>query len=184
MVLRKFISSALGGVERACIDAAIESGMCKWGGWAPGGKVSDDGEIPERYFNETVSGGLIESEEGRKGFARNKNIKNSDGILILRYTGSGIKLGKDLKSVISVARNQGKPYRIFDLNSNSTVVKSVEWICKRREACDEELDIRTVFVTGVSELHYPGTYNLAKRRITDIINQTYIHDRWKVKIWK
>ena len=48
MSLKKIISGAQTGVDRAALDIAIELGF-QYGGFCPKGRLAEDGIIPERY---------------------------------------------------------------------------------------------------------------------------------------
>ena len=49
----KIISGGQTGVDRAALDAALETGI-ECGGFCPKGRRSEDGIIPEKYPRETV----------------------------------------------------------------------------------------------------------------------------------
>ena len=44
----KIVSGAQTGVDRAALDAALESGV-EAGGWCPEGRMAQDGIISEKY---------------------------------------------------------------------------------------------------------------------------------------
>ena len=48
MPLRKIYSGGQTGVDRGALDAALEAGF-PCGGWAPAGRMAEDGLIPARY---------------------------------------------------------------------------------------------------------------------------------------
>lgn len=55
-VMWKIISGGQTGADRAALDAAIESSV-SIGGSCPAGRKAEDGEIPEYYGLQEISGG-------------------------------------------------------------------------------------------------------------------------------
>ena len=49
-VLEKIVSGGQTGVDRAALDAALAAGF-PCGGWAPKGRMAEDGAIPKRYLS-------------------------------------------------------------------------------------------------------------------------------------
>ena len=48
MLLKKIISGAQTGADRAALDVAIINGL-PHGGWVPKGRKAEDGKVPEKY---------------------------------------------------------------------------------------------------------------------------------------
>lgn len=76
MAVRRVISGAQTGVDRAALDVALELGI-PCGGWVPRGRIDERGRIPDRYPNlrETASADWDERTEA--------NVRDADGTLIL-----------------------------------------------------------------------------------------------------
>jgi hypothetical protein len=77
MLIRKIISGAQTGADRAALDFAIKSGI-PHDGWVPKGRIAEDGIIPEKYnVHESPS----------KDYKRRTelNVLHSDGTLILTH---------------------------------------------------------------------------------------------------
>ena len=77
MTLKKIISGGQTGVDRGALDAALEAGF-PCGGWAPAGRIAEDGPIPARYpLAELPRGGYEERTL--------KNALDSDGTAIFYF---------------------------------------------------------------------------------------------------
>lgn len=71
------LSGGQTGVDRAALDAALETGA-PCGGWCPEGRLAEDGPIPERYpLKELPYAGYEERTL--------QNIRDSDGTLIVHF---------------------------------------------------------------------------------------------------
>ncbi len=69
------VSGGQTGVDRAALDAALAAGI-PCGGWCPGGRMAEDGPIPEHYpLTEIPGSGYIERTRA--------NVADSDGTVIL-----------------------------------------------------------------------------------------------------
>lgn len=67
------VSGGQTGVDRAALDAALAAGI-PCGGWCPGGRMAEDGPIPEHYpLTEIPGSGYIERTRA--------NVADSDGTL-------------------------------------------------------------------------------------------------------
>jgi len=75
MTLKKVISGGQTGVDRAGLDAAMESGIPA-GGYCPKNRKAEDGAIPERYP-------LKELDTDEYFVRTEKNVVESDGTLII-----------------------------------------------------------------------------------------------------
>ncbi|MEM9257104.1 MAG: putative molybdenum carrier protein [Pseudomonadota bacterium] len=71
----KIVSGGQTGVDRAALDVAQELGMAA-GGWAPAGRLAEDGRIPDRYPVRAMP------EAGYADRTR-QNVIDSDGTLIV-----------------------------------------------------------------------------------------------------
>lgn len=75
MTLKKIVSGGQTGVDRGALDAALDAGF-PCGGWAPAGRVAEDGPVPARYPL---------AELPRSGYEERtlRNVLDSDGTAIL-----------------------------------------------------------------------------------------------------
>jgi hypothetical protein len=74
--LRRVVSGAQTGVDRAALDVARELGI-DCGGWVPRGRLAEDGRIPDKYT------GLRETAGSEWNERTERNVRDSDGTLIL-----------------------------------------------------------------------------------------------------
>jgi predicted Rossmann fold nucleotide-binding protein DprA/Smf involved in DNA uptake len=71
----RIVSGGQTGADRAALDAALQAGA-PCGGWAPGGRMAEDGPLAARYPLQEIPGaGYIERTRA--------NVADSDGTVIL-----------------------------------------------------------------------------------------------------
>lgn len=143
-MLTKVVSGGQTGVDRAGLDAAVKAGF-PIGGYCPKGRVAEDGVIPERYP-------MIEMPSPKSFYRTEKNVKESDGTLILNkgLLSEGTKLTHDYTI------KHGKPSLIVQLDAVQLIQPEqvVRWI--------EEQQISVLNVAGPRESKCPGgIYNEA-----------------------
>ena len=183
--LQRIVSGAQTGVERAALDSAISRLVYSWGGWVPKGRLAEDGELPEHYFDVGRFGrGLQEHGQSRSHKVRMQNIADADATLILRFQGGGRVLGPGTKLTIKSLQKLKKPYRLFDPARIYTVPKAVRWICETRVGEDEAAGpIKILNVTGPSESISPEIYEKSKQFMNDVLGYVFTYQRWGVKVW-
>ena len=76
--LRKLVSGAQTGADRAALDVALERGM-ESGGWVPRGRTAEDGTIPGRYT------GLRETESPDPAVRTACNVRDADATVIISH---------------------------------------------------------------------------------------------------
>lgn len=152
-MLRKIVTGAQTGVDRAALDAAILLDF-EYGGWCPKGRLDEKGTIPEKYkYLKEISGEFKTDKENYDARTK-KNIEDSDATLILAPQ---IPLPEKIKDgtllTIEYAKKQLKPYLIVDLSKpihiNSEVITA--WIKENR--------INTLNIGGPRESTCPGIYH-------------------------
>lgn len=75
MQIKKIVSGAQTGADRAALDFAGEYGIDR-GGWVPEGRIAEDGVVDSGYgVKELPGGGYVQRTE--------KNVEDSDGTLIV-----------------------------------------------------------------------------------------------------
>lgn len=128
-------------MDRAALDAALESGL-PCGGWCPKGRRAEDGKIGPRYpLVETPSWGYKQRTEF--------NVRESDGTLILHR--GVIKGGTAL--TIGLAKKYGRPLLLIDLSQSPSPEAASDWI--------SENSIGVLNVAGPRESGSPGIYREA-----------------------
>lgn len=185
MALKRIMSSGQTGVGRAALDAAIHHMIYEWGGWVQRGKIADDGQIPDRYFNsERLSSGLKECNSSRPARRTVLNIEDSDATMVLRFSGGGRVLSPGTKLTIKICRDKGKPYRIFDPSKVRSVPHAVQWICEQKVLDrDGDRGIKTLNISGPREAKSPGIYDRSLLYLNDVLGFVFTYNRWGIKIW-
>jgi hypothetical protein len=105
MSIRRIVSGAQTGVDRAALDAALESGI-PCGGWVPKGRLDENGVIPSRYPN------LTEAESPKPNVRTELNVRDSDATLIFTH---GPLFGGSAYTA-QIATELQKPFLHIDLN--------------------------------------------------------------------
>ncbi len=98
----KIISGGQTGVDRAALDAALESGVSA-GGWCPEGRKAEDGPIAERYP-------LQELPDGSYKERTLKNVQDSDATIIIYFK----SISGGTKETLLYCLNEKKPYLLID----------------------------------------------------------------------
>ncbi len=98
----KIISGGQTGVDRAALDAALESGVSA-GGWCPEGRKAEDGPIAERYP-------LQELPDGSYKERTLKNVQDSDATIIIYFE----SISGGTEETLLYCLNEKKPYLLID----------------------------------------------------------------------
>ncbi len=140
--LHKIVSGGQTGVDRAALDAAIETGI-PHGGWVPTGRIAEDGRIADRYS-------VTETGSTEYPVRTEMNIRDSDGTLIV--TRGSFDGGTALTA--RLAEKLGRPLFIVEgAWSLDTIERVRQWI--------EEKQIDVLNVAGPRESKSPGIYGFA-----------------------
>lgn len=137
------VSGGQTGADRVALDFAIAHGY-PHGGWAPRGREAEDGPIPVKYQ-------LIELKDGGYRQRNRRNVKDSDGTLIVNF---GEMDGGTLATQ-TFAERAGKPLLIVQLDTQSPedmAASVIAWLRKHA--------IKTLNVAGPRESKRPGIYRL------------------------
>ena len=98
----KIISGGQTGVDRAALDAALESGV-NAGGWCPQGREAEDGPIAEKYP-------LQELTDGSYKDRTLKNVQESDATVIIYFE----TISGGTEETLSFCLKEKKPYLLID----------------------------------------------------------------------
>ena len=102
MAKLKIISGGQTGVDRAALDAALQTGT-ECGGWCPEGRLAEDGNIPLLYpISELKGAGYKERTL--------QNVIDSDGTVIIYFS----TLSGGTEKTLLFCLNQKKPYLLVD----------------------------------------------------------------------
>lgn len=146
-MILKIISGGQTGADRAALDAAIEVPV-PIGGSCPAGRKAEDGEIPDYYGLEEISGGYRQRTR--------KNVEDSDGTAI--FYNAFLSGGTELTLKFCIRLN--KPYKLIDISlidSEKAATALVEFANK--------LQVETLNVAGPRASSHPGMYDYVKQTI-------------------
>ena len=151
-MLKKIISGAQSGADRAALDFAIKMEI-PHGGWIPKGRLAEDGPLPSKYNLK---------EMRTKSYPRRteKNVVDSDGTLIVSHG----KLTGGSQYTMDMAILHGKSWLHIDLNETSTLEaaqKVIDWALDNR--------IETLNVAGPRASKDPKIY----RDVFELLETVY-----------
>jgi hypothetical protein len=109
MPLARIVSGAQTGVDRGALDAALDA-QFPCGGWCPGDRQAEDGEIPPRYPVTPLPG---------SGYRQRtiQNVVDSNATLVIYF---GQLQGGTEQTVLHCIKRQ-KPYKLIDASEVSRV---------------------------------------------------------------
>jgi hypothetical protein len=154
-MIEKIVSGGQTGVDRAALDAAIESNIA-YEGWCPKGRIDELGIIPEEYCALKEISGEFKNEKENYNTRTKHNIRDSDGTLILVPK---IPIPLTIKDgtllTIQEAQDKKKPYLVIDLSEPQQ--KNVKFII----IWAKEHNLKILNIAGPRELSCPGIYQLS-----------------------
>lgn len=146
-MLSKIISGGQTGADRAALDGAIEASV-PIGGSCPAGRKAEDGEIPDYYGLQEISGGYRQRTR--------KNIIESDGTAIFYDT----FLSGGTELTLQFCIRFKKSYKLIDISlidSEKAAAVLIEFANK--------FQVETLNVAGPRASNHPGIYNYVKQAI-------------------
>ncbi len=139
-VLERIVSGGQTGVDRAALDAALEAGF-PCGGWAPKGRMAEDGAIPRRYPLDECS---IAGYEERTRL----NVRDSDATLVLTRGRPPEDMEGGTGLTIEWASRLSKPTLVVDLGEPWDSEGIADWLQGER--------VKVLNVAGPRESTAPG----------------------------
>jgi hypothetical protein len=143
------------GVDRAALDAAVDSGL-QGGGWCPKNRRAEDGELPARYL-------LKETPSERYGQRTEWNVRDTDATLILVRR---LPLSGGPALTLEMASRHQKPV-LTCLLSDTDPETVLDWLLRQ--------NIHILNVAGPRESSDPGIGDAARdflRRVFLLFNES------------
>lgn len=148
-MIKKIVSGGQTGVDRAALDAAINSNF-PHGGYCPKGRLAEDGLIPDTYK-------LIEAKTSDYAERTKLNVIHSDGTLILsRYQPEG-----GTAMTVEFAKRHAKPYLVFNPEDIEQVDDILTWA--------NNYQIEVLNVAGPRASKDTGIYQLTFKLIARLL---------------
>lgn len=148
----KIVTGGQTGVDRAALDAALQSGVAA-GGWCPQGRLAEDGPIPEKYP-------LAELPNGGYRQRTRRNVIDSDGTAIICFGApSG---GTKLTMLFCIAER--RPHVLIDAEQ-----LSVDRASSKIRRFIDAAEISILNVAGPRASGEPQAYAYAKEVILGVL---------------
>ena len=154
MLKLKIISGGQTGVDRAALDAAIETGL-PYGGLIPKGRKSEEGQVPEHYSE------LQEAHRTDYEHRTEQNVIGADATLILSYP----PLEGGTLFTETHCKHHQKKHLVVDLNQPEVSIEReiLQWL--------SQTNPRVLNIAGPRESKRPGIYVKTRRILTHIFEQ-------------
>ena len=143
-MIAAIVSGGQTGVDRAALDAALESGF-PCGGWCPKGRRAEDGPLAAKYP-------LREAPVAAYPARTARNVRDSDGTVVL-LRGSP---DRGTALTIALAEKARRPLLVLDLDA-WTPADAADQVL----AWAEPAQIGVLNVAGQRESGQPGVYSQA-----------------------
>ncbi len=147
----RIVSGGQAGADRGALDFAIKHGYIH-GGWAPHGRLAEDGVIPVKYQ-------LTEMAEGGYRQRTRRNVVDSDATLIINL---GELDGGTLATQV-FAEKSSKPYLVVQADpgiSEGMVDSVIAWL--------RQHDVKILNVAGPRESKRPGICRLTSEMLAAV----------------
>ena len=159
MSITKIVSGGQTGADRGGLDAAIYCNV-NHGGWAPQGKLAEDGNIPAKYqLQETASSGYLKRTE--------QNVVDSDATIIFTI---GNLTGGSFRTM-EFAQKHKKPVLHIDIGEYSRT-ETIHWILRwfKGDVTKPTPPKNCVLnVAGSRESKAPGIQEMVKAIMMDVL---------------
>jgi hypothetical protein len=160
-MITKIISGGQTGTERAALDVAIKVSIAH-GGWAPAGRKTEEGELPEKYK-------LKEMPTSNHSKLKERNILDSDGTLII----SSGDLADDLLLIKETAEKKQRPWFYIDIDivhAFRAAAIASEWVA--------ENEIETLNIAGPAASENPGIYRHTMKILESMYHMCLIKENF------
>lgn len=154
MIVKRIVSGAQTGADRAALDVALELGI-PCGGWVPWGRIDERGRIPDRYPD------LVETESADYEERTAANVRDSSGTLIVSH---GVLTGGSLHTR-QVAASLARPCLHLDLDA-----VSLETARDRLVAWLDAENVQVLNVAGPRQSKDPEIYACVARLLRDALD--------------
>lgn len=150
----KIVSGAQTGVDRAALDAALETHN-PTGGWCPQGRMAEDGIIPEIYpVTELPNAGYRERTK--------QNVLDSDATLIIYFT----TLSGGTLYTADCCRELNRPHLLIDAEK-----MAIERAAEKVVAFIDQHTITVLNVAGPRASGDARAYGYAKQLILTLLDE-------------
>ena len=157
----KIVSGGQTGVDRAGLAAAMSFSM-QTGGWAPMGRIAEDGVVPEGFYSL--------KEYSKPGYrARTKaNVEDSDATLILV---DEVPLTGGTALTANWAARVGRPCKVVRLADADAAEQIRDWMLSLEDMVRPgAIDPVILNVAGPRESKSPGIFLRAKATLLEVLS--------------
>lgn len=154
-MVTKIISGGQTGADRGGLDAAIALGI-PHGGYAPLGRRSEDGVVPERYA-------LTELSTASYPARTAMNVRTADATLLLVWGKAALARSRGTKLTLEMCLRYGKPWWAADPRRDDHVARVVAWL--------EEVSPQVLNIAGPRESRARGIQVQTARFLAEVLRQ-------------
>jgi hypothetical protein len=156
----KIVSGGQTGVDRAALDAAIETGLT-CGGWCPRGGWAEDRPEPPGLL--AVYPQLKATPQADPAERTEWNVRDSSGLMVL-VDRHGLSVSKGTEHALAAADRFGKPHIVIDLDRDNAVTQARAWLANKQSPLD-------LCIGGPRESEAPGIYAKARAFLRALLEE-------------
>jgi hypothetical protein len=160
----KILSGGQTGVDRAALDAAIETGLA-YGGWCPKGGWAEDLPQPPgllALYTELRATPLSDPVQRTEW-----NVRDSAGLMVVLDNRGLASTGTE--RAILHAHALDRPVHVADLEQNEAAERAVAWLSQREDGA--VAGILAICIAGPRESEAPGIYREARDFLLRLFQQ-------------